>query len=188
MEGLRIREVSGEEMGERAGKGKREMDFQQDNEGLLSREPEDSQFVDPETMTISGSLVTSGGFTAGAAPSPSQSRFCPARGAGVMAQTVLYPKCPLPACGPAKDKTVAVLLAVFLTFWTWLYTYQQSKVKFWVGLGLSFLGIILTAVFVGLFILFGVWLWAVIDAVSKPQYWYSGYRTARRADSSTGEF
>lgn len=30
-----------------------------------------------------------------------------------------------------KDKTVTVLLAVFLAFWTWLYIYKMDGWKFW---------------------------------------------------------
>ncbi|MHB8191596.1 MAG: hypothetical protein ACYDHP_14510 [Ferrimicrobium sp.] len=85
------------------------------------------------------------------------------------------PHCGSAAGGPVKDKTVAVLLAVFLTFWTWVYTYQQNKVKFWVGLALSIVGGVLTLVAVGFVILLGVWLWAVIDTATKPQSWYTAY-------------
>ena len=36
-----------------------------------------------------------------------------------------------------KYKTTAIMLAVFLHFWSWLYTYYKNKHKFWIGLGLS---------------------------------------------------
>jgi hypothetical protein len=40
------------------------------------------------------------------------------------------------AYGPrGKSKTTAVVLAVFLGFWSWLYTFQVNKVKFFIGLG-----------------------------------------------------
>ena len=64
---------------------------------------------------------------------------------------------------------------MFLTFWTWVYTHQQNKVKFWVGLGLSIIGVILAAAGIGFVILLGVWLWAVIDTATKPQSWYTAY-------------
>jgi uncharacterized membrane protein len=50
---------------------------------------------------------------------------------------------------------------------------RQTKVKFWIGLGLSIIGGILTIVLVGFVILFGVWLWAVIVAATKPQSRYT---------------
>ncbi len=48
-----------------------------------------------------------------------------------------------------KSKVASVLLAVFLSFWTWLYTYKRDKKKFWIALGVNvFLGIISTALMV----------------------------------------
>ncbi|MHB1733753.1 MAG: hypothetical protein ACYCU8_09935 [Ferrimicrobium acidiphilum] len=52
---------------------------------------------------------------------------------------------------------------------------QQTKVKFWVGLGLSIIGGILTIVLVGFIILFGVWLWAAINTTTKPLSWCTAY-------------
>ncbi len=79
---------------------------------------------------------------------------------------------------PPKDKTAAVLLAVFLSFWTWLYTYRKDAWKFWVGLGvtLGLIVLILPTLFATLFILpfwaFAVWLWALIDVATKPPEYY----------------
>ncbi len=49
-----------------------------------------------------------------------------------------------PACGAAvkqparrKNKNTAVLLAVSLSWWTWLYTYKRDTWKFWLGLGIG---------------------------------------------------
>jgi hypothetical protein len=49
------------------------------------------------------------------------------------------PACPY--CGqpsqviaPAKSKTAAILLAIFLGPWTWLYTYRRDSTKFWIGM------------------------------------------------------
>jgi len=40
------------------------------------------------------------------------------------------------AYGPTgKSKTTAVVLAVFLGFWSWLYTFQVNKNKFFIALG-----------------------------------------------------
>lgn len=90
-----------------------------------------------------------------------------------------------------KTKTAAVLLAVFLSYWTWLYTLQRDKVKFIVGVVLS--------VFV-LFVRFGVdmyehtplralwyllplfglaniglWIWSIIEASVRSRDWYESY-------------
>src|SRR5665647_75146 len=36
-----------------------------------------------------------------------------------------------------KNKVTAIVLAVFLSFWSWLYTYYKNKHKFWIGLGVN---------------------------------------------------
>ena len=51
---------------------------------------------------------------------------------------------PAHAAAPArpfaiKDRTTAILLAAFLGYWTWLYTFKVDKVKFFSGLGAGFL-------------------------------------------------
>ncbi|MCX8529899.1 MAG: zinc ribbon domain-containing protein [Rhodoluna sp.] len=50
---------------------------------------------------------------------------------------------------PPKNKTTAVVLAVFLHWWSWLYTFKLNKAKFFIGLGVSVLvGIIQISTFV----------------------------------------
>jgi len=61
-----------------------------------------------------------------------------------------------------KDKQTAVVLAVFLSFWSWLYTFKQDKVKFWIGLILSAVGPFM--LFLPNFI---VWVWAIVDQATK---------------------
>lgn len=49
-----------------------------------------------------------------------------------------------PAYGPAgKSKTPAVLLAVFLGYWSWLYTFKVNKNKFFIALGAGVLSFII---------------------------------------------
>jgi hypothetical protein len=36
-----------------------------------------------------------------------------------------------------KSKAASIVMAVFLSYWTWLYTYQKDGWKFWTGLGVS---------------------------------------------------
>ena len=50
---------------------------------------------------------------------------CPGCKAELVITAIVCPKCGT-AVGTPKDKSVAVLLAVFLTSWTWLYTYKRE--------------------------------------------------------------
>ena len=45
-----------------------------------------------------------------------------------------------------KSKTIAVVLAFFFSFWSWLYTYRRNKVKFWISLGLNI--IVISLIFI----------------------------------------
>ena len=101
-------------------------------------------------------------------------RFCPSCSKPVVATASICPQCGT-ALGAPKSKGIAILLAVFLSFWTWVYTYRINKTKFWVGLGLSFVGGILTIFIVGLFVVAAVWLWALIDAIATPDQTYLTY-------------
>jgi hypothetical protein len=73
-------------------------------------------------------------------------KYCEACGNGLIKTAAICPKCGSPTRGYAgeysvssispRKKEVAVILAVFLGPWSWLYTYRQNVIKFWVGLGL----------------------------------------------------
>ena len=67
-----------------------------------------------------------------------------------------------------KQKTTAVLLAVFLTFWTWIYTYKVDAWKFWLNLVLSCLT-------VGFWAILVAWPWAIIDAARRKDDWYLAF-------------
>jgi len=72
-----------------------------------------------------------------------------------------------------KDKTVAILLAVFLAFWTWLYTYRKDAWKFWLGLGLNLT--VFNPVWTWLIFFapnIAIWIWAIVDAATKPREFY----------------
>lgn len=71
-----------------------------------------------------------------------------------------------------KSKSTAVLLAVFLSFWTWLYTYRVDATKFWVGLTLALVSIPLDFIVVGWFVGIGVWVWALVDTCRKTETQY----------------
>ncbi len=68
--------------------------------------------------------------------------FCVACANQLVQTAAFCPKCGTPRAhlpghsptGASKSKTTSVLLAVFLSFWSYLYSYKQDKVKFWVSL------------------------------------------------------
>jgi hypothetical protein len=79
-----------------------------------------------------------------------------------------------------KNKTTSILLAVFLGFWTWLYTYKRDYPKFWISLGsvimfalisLFYPDVLLVDWFVGL----GIAVWAIVDTAVKKREWYDRY-------------
>lgn len=75
----------------------------------------------------------------------------------------------------------SILLAVFLSYWTWLYTYREDSGKFWVGMGLSvgmfFFGLFTLGIgwIIGFFVWTGIWIWSIVDTVSKDEDWYTAY-------------
>lgn len=69
--------------------------------------------------------------------------------------------------GYGLNKLAAILLAVFLGFWAWLYTYERDTAKFWVNLGL-------TIVTLGIWGIVG-WIWAIVDTSSRPDEFYQQY-------------
>lgn len=154
------------------------LENEEQDDNRAAGDPETGDLREPMSPALTGGQAFPMPVVNQGVPGPANARFCSACGAGIVKQAIVCPNCGSPVGGPMKDKTVAVLLAVFLGVWTWLYTYQRSKVKFWSGIGLSVLGLILTIVVVGYVVLFGVWLWAVIDTATKPQSWYTSYSTA----------
>ena len=107
-------------------------------------------------------------------------QFCPNCALQVQPGAFSCPRCGcvLPAPRAPKDKSVAILLAVFLSFWTWLYTFDRDKQKFWIGLGVgigsALLGFVLLVPF--LFPI-GIWIWAIVDVAQKPDTFYSRFPT-----------
>lgn len=68
-----------------------------------------------------------------------------------------------------KTKGTALVLAVLLCHWTWLYTYREDAYKFWLGLVLN---LILWWTFV---VPLGIWIWAMVDVGTKTDEWYENY-------------
>lgn len=119
-----------------------------------------------------------------APPSKAQSS-CPSCGCALEPDEQACPRCAYPVVtgagvtGRRKSRTVAVLLAVFLAFWTWLYTYRKDWLKFWLGLAADTIGALLFLltesspwVYTGLGLVVAVWAWSVVDVVVKCREWY----------------
>jgi DNA-directed RNA polymerase subunit RPC12/RpoP len=78
-----------------------------------------------------------------------------------------------------KNKGVAIVLAIFLGFWTWLYTYRKDSLKFWISLAVALvLGSIIGYFTFGIgsiIIGIGLTIWAIIDTAVKPESFYNNY-------------
>ena len=137
---------------------------------------------------------------------PKGERFCSSCGAEVSPLQEICVKCGarMGQTPKAKNKTTAVLLAVFLSIWTWLYTYKKSTWKFWVGLVIwipSLYVIILgpipvnpieynangdyigpasprfssTLILTALIVYIVLWILAILDSILKRHEWYWSY-------------
>jgi hypothetical protein len=90
-----------------------------------------------------------------------------------------YAPAPMQAYVERKDKTSAILLAVFLGFWTWLYTYKKDSWKFWVALALHITVFNPLWTWMLLFLPnIGMHVWAIVDVCVKPQQFYDYYPNA----------
>lgn len=92
--------------------------------------------------------------------------FCPSCGTVIKRAAELCINCGVRVGRPrafAKSKTISILLAVFFSFFTWLYTYREDGRKFWIGLAVS------------LVFWPAIWIWAIIDTISKGADWYDFY-------------
>lgn len=120
-------------------------------------------------------------------PSPKGNAYCWNCGNGVSPLAEMCVKCGvrLNTAG-GKSKTSAVVLSVFLGFWSWLYTYKRNAWKFWLSL------LLVIAAVVGYFVLRSVldwspafylclalpvivWLWAIIDVSVRKSEFYEQY-------------
>ena len=99
--------------------------------------------------------------------------FCRSCGKVIKKEAELCPHCGVRQKGYSehtigKSKVAAVLLAVFLGFWTWLYTYKKDAWKFWLNLALSIVTLTIWWMTAG-------WIWPVIDTAIKSREWYENY-------------
>lgn len=88
-----------------------------------------------------------------------------------------------------KSKAVAVVLAVFFSFWSWLYTYGKNGKKFWtslIGLG-TIVGLSIAStinielswlrwiIILWPIAVCGIWLYAIIDNAVRDYKFYIDY-------------
>jgi hypothetical protein len=102
--------------------------------------------------------------------------YCKECGAKINDKAFVCPKCGVKtkqneiASTAPKSKGTAIALAVLLGYWTWCYTYKRDAGKFWLGLGISL---------IGMFMLFlpnvVVWIVSMVDTISKSDEWYQNY-------------
>lgn len=100
-------------------------------------------------------------------------KYCSSCGNPLVVTAAICPRCGTRQ--PSKSRAIAVVLAVFFSFWSFLYTYRRARWKFWLGLGLDgftfalSLGTRVGAISaVWLATSFAVWLWSVIDRSVTP--------------------
>lgn len=134
-------------------------------------------------------------------------KFCSACGNGLIQTAIVCPRCGsstnLLSVGTGqtyvKSKTVAVVLAVFLGPWGWLYTFAKNKAKFFISVPSLLATLYLQAAVISttlndvlrgqdgdprialfanviyFFVGFPFWLWAVIDNARKPREYFERY-------------
>ena len=91
---------------------------------------------------------------------------------------------------PDKNKPLAVVLAVFFGYWSWLYTSRFDAWKFFLGLATH---ITVVIVGVGILALVGWVLWfvmilaALINQASRKREFFDEYHTRERQKLSTAE-
>jgi hypothetical protein len=92
----------------------------------------------------------------------------------------------------SKNKEVALLLAIFLSYWTWLYTAEKDWWKFLVSL---VLGIALAVLHVKTDLIptimlptinIALWIWAIVDVAIKKDEWYRSYFGKQPIRASNG--
>jgi hypothetical protein len=83
-----------------------------------------------------------------------------------------------------KSKTAAVLFAIFLGYFAWMYTYEKDAWKFWTALAVTVVNVLLSLItfgvwlFVAIPVAVGIWVWGIIDVAVKPQQFYDLYPAA----------
>ncbi|HZD64947.1 MAG TPA: zinc-ribbon domain-containing protein [Acidimicrobiales bacterium] len=136
-------------------------------------------------------------------PLTEEAAFCPHCGSATeLSGRPWRPQYPA-APRSTRSKTAAILLAVFLSFWTWLYTFRWNATKFWIGLGVSVGSWLLASIVgaetytvsyydvygyyhpgngagiplivLGVLASIGIWVWAIVDTAMTREADFSNY-------------
>jgi len=113
--------------------------------------------------------------------------FCFSCGAIVKKSSRICPKCGVSLSGKTelKEKSTSILIALFLSFFVWLYLYEKNSIKFWIGLFVSVISWIITLALhnalnsywhIFLIPVFIIWIYAIIDVAIKDINYYHSFR------------
>jgi predicted RNA-binding Zn-ribbon protein involved in translation (DUF1610 family) len=120
----------------------------------------------------------------------SDEMFCYSCGSIVKIHASTCPKCGVPLKYTpihrdiAKEKETAVLLSIFTSFFVWAYLYDKNVIKFWIGLTVSIVSIILSKFLFDLKLdqwylllipLLIIWIFAIIDVSMKNREYYKSF-------------
>jgi len=99
--------------------------------------------------------------------------YCKNCGNIISKDAIICPKCGIQVNDllikkvQAKDKSVAILLAIFLGFWAWIYTWEKDYWKFWLALSITIVTIGIASI--------AFYIWVIIDAASRPIEFYLNF-------------
>src|SRR3989338_6130547 len=108
--------------------------------------------------------------------------FCSSCSAIAKKSSTICPKCSSPFANVSrKDKSTSILLALFTSFFVWLYLYEKNAIKFWIGLCFTVFGFMLPNFswlsdqyrFIVLLPIMAIWLFAIIDVSLKDSNYYN---------------
>jgi len=98
--------------------------------------------------------------------------FCKNCGKKIDDKAVICPKCGVSIkqiTSTPKNRQTAILLAIFFSYWTWLYTYKTDSGAFWTALIMSFF------LWWTLIVPLAFWVVAIVYACKRDQEWYENY-------------
>lgn len=116
--------------------------------------------------------------------------FCYSCGSPVKKNALVCPRCGVSFTwfphrkNIKKEKETAILLALFTSFFVWLYLYEKSSIKFWVGLPITLLSLILTKFtfdanvsywYLALTPALIIWLFALADVSKRDKKYFESF-------------
>lgn len=119
----------------------------------------------------------------------SDEMFCYSCGSIVKINASTCPKCGVPLRYPThknrtKEKETAILLSIFTSFFTWAYIYDNNEIKFWIGLSVSIISIIVakflfdsqtTYWYLFLLPIVIIWVFAIADVSLKSREYFKSF-------------